>query len=99
MEAAATIWDMVMGAGGVLASVVGAYMAIQNRLTALEGSQEILKGDLGHVAADVAKLSERQEKLVRREYRREGAAMARTEPSGVQDIPTARLHVGTDTTI
>lgn len=99
MEAVATIWDMVLGAAGVLSGVFGAYMALVNRLTRLEGVAEGTKEDLSRHGEGLAKVAETVDKLVRREYRREGAERARSEPSGVQDIPTARLHVGTDTTL
>ena len=98
-EAVASVWDIVAGAGTVVTSVFGAYMAIVNRLTKLEGKVDRAEDDLSRHGEGLSRVAETVDKLVRREYRREGAERARSEPSGVQDIPTARLHVGTDTTL
>lgn len=99
MGDALTLFDGVAGIAVLFAGIVGVYWQLVRRVDAEKAARESLGKDLIHVAEDVAKLSITQEKLVRREHRREGAAMARSEPSGVQDVPTTRMHVGTDTTL
>lgn len=100
LESAATVWDMAAQAAVWLTSGVGAYWQLKGRI-AEEKAERVRLGDrFDELAKDVGKLSTTQEKLVRREHRREGAAMAaRREPSGAHDLPVSRVHVGTDTTL
>jgi len=103
VEAVATVWDMAAGAAVVLSGVVGSYWQLKGRADkeALERKSDVkaLGKDVAANAKDIDALRKTQEKLVRREYRREGAAMARSEDSDVSDMPRRRVHVGTDTTL
>ena len=108
MDAAMSVLDAILAAGGVLVAVVGAYWALVVRLVRTDGAidketserQSELKAigsRVDRVEEDLSKVSETTDKLRRREDFRRGKEAA--EKSGVEDMPRKRVHPATDTFI
>ena len=96
MGEVATLLDILGVGSGVIFAVGGAYLAVQARLGKLESTSERWDEKFSSLTKDVSDMDASVKWLEKREHRRDGAKMARSEQSDVTTLPRRRVHLDSD---